>query len=150
VAPIAGFRISSKLDFVHFLEERTSPDACCKIETNQSVILTIRRLCEVPSPSHYSCSGSFSATVSGTNMEKSGVASRRYLDFPTAVEPSRRHCVRRGNRATLTGVNFHQVLNPARWSALEVSRRLLQVLTSTFGGGGTRDIVIDETLERRS
>ena len=44
--------------------------------------------------------------------------------------------------------NFHQVLNRARWSALEVSRRLLQVLMSTFGGG-TIDIVIDETLERR-
>ena len=44
--------------------------------------------------------------------------------------------------------NFHQVLNRARWSALEVSRRLVQVVMSTFGGG-TRDIVIDETLERR-
>ena len=45
---------------------------------------------------------------------------------------------------------FHQVLNRARWSALQVSRRLLQVLVSTFVGGGTLDIVIDETLERRS
>ncbi len=45
--------------------------------------------------------------------------------------------------------NFHQVLNRARWSALEVSRRLLQVLLRAFGGGGTIDIVIDETLERR-
>ena len=48
-----------------------------------------------------------------------------------------------------TGVNFHQVLNRARWSALEVIRRLLQVLRSTLEGGGTLDIVIDETLERR-
>ena len=45
--------------------------------------------------------------------------------------------------------NFHQVLNRARWSTLQVSRRLLQVLSSTFVGGGTIDIVIDETLERR-
>ncbi len=33
--------------------------------------------------------------------------------------------------------NFHQVLNRARWSALEVSRRLVQVLSSIFVGGGT-------------
>lgn len=45
---------------------------------------------------------------------------------------------------------FHQVLNRARWSALEVSRRLLQVLVRTFvEAGGTVEIVIDETLERR-
>jgi len=49
----------------------------------------------------------------------------------------------------LTGVNFHQVLNRARWSALEVSRRLLHVLMSSLVGGGPLDIVIDETLERR-
>src|SRR5215471_10813295 len=70
---------ASKLDFVHFLEERTSTDACCKIEANQSAILSTRRLCNVPSQSHYSCSGSFSATVYGTDMEKSRVASRRHL-----------------------------------------------------------------------
>jgi len=45
--------------------------------------------------------------------------------------------------------NFHQVLNRARWSALAGSRRLVHVLLRTFAGGGTRDIVIDETLERR-
>src|SRR5947207_2123845 len=45
---------------------------------------------------------------------------------------------------------FHQVLNRARWSPLAVSRRLLQVLIQTFvGAGGTIEIVIDETLERR-
>jgi hypothetical protein len=45
---------------------------------------------------------------------------------------------------------FHHVLNRARWSPLEVSRRLLQVLVATFvGAGGTVEIVIDETLERR-
>src|SRR2546428_12453508 len=45
---------------------------------------------------------------------------------------------------------FHQVLNRARWSPLEVSRRLLQVLVGTFvRAGGTVEIVIDETLERR-
>ncbi len=43
----------------------------------------------------------------------------------------------------------HHVLNRARWSSLEVSRRLLQVLVATFvGAGGTVEIVIDETLER--
>ncbi len=45
---------------------------------------------------------------------------------------------------------FHQVLNRARWSPLEVSRRLLQVLVQTFmSAGGTVEIVMDETLERR-
>ena len=45
---------------------------------------------------------------------------------------------------------FHQVLNRARWSPLAVSRRLLQVLVQTFmRAGGTREIVMDETLERR-
>jgi hypothetical protein len=45
---------------------------------------------------------------------------------------------------------FHQVLNRARWSPLAVSRRLLQVLVGTFvSAGGTVEIVIDETLERR-
>ena len=45
---------------------------------------------------------------------------------------------------------FHQVLNRARWSSLAVSKSLLQVLVQTFvGAGGTIEIVIDETLERR-
>src|SRR2546429_7668355 len=45
---------------------------------------------------------------------------------------------------------FHQVLNRARWSALAVSRRLLQLLVHTFVCvGGTAEIVIDVTLERR-
>ncbi len=45
---------------------------------------------------------------------------------------------------------FHHVLNRARWSPFEVSRRLLQVLVGTFvRAGGTVEIVIDETLERR-
>src|SRR2546421_12628476 len=45
---------------------------------------------------------------------------------------------------------FHQVLNRARWSPLAVSRRLLQVLVSTFRqAGGPVEIVMDETLERR-
>src|SRR2546423_1359409 len=33
---------------------------------------------------------------------------------------------------------FHQVLNRARWSSLEVSRRLLQVLVSSFVTAGGR------------
>jgi hypothetical protein len=45
---------------------------------------------------------------------------------------------------------FHQVLTRACWSPLEASRRLLRLLMSTFGqAGGTLDLVIDETLERR-
>lgn len=46
--------------------------------------------------------------------------------------------------------SFHQVLNRARWSSLAVSRRLLEVLVTTFVPAGTSvEIVIDETLERR-
>lgn len=45
---------------------------------------------------------------------------------------------------------FHQVLNRGRWSPLAVSRQLLQIIVETFvQAGGTLDLVIDETLERR-
>ena len=45
---------------------------------------------------------------------------------------------------------FHHVLNRARWSPLQASKRLFQVLVRTFVKiGATVDIVIDETLERR-
>jgi hypothetical protein len=55
-----------------------------------------------------------------------------------------------GQQANASFSTFHHVLNRAHWSALEMSRQLLQVLVRTFvGAGGTLDIVIDETLERR-
>jgi DDE superfamily endonuclease len=45
---------------------------------------------------------------------------------------------------------YHQVLNRAEWSALALSRRLLQLLVRSFVAvGGTVTIVIDEHLERR-
>ena len=45
---------------------------------------------------------------------------------------------------------FHQVLNRARWSPLVVSRQLLTTIVDTFvQAGGTLELVIDETLERR-
>jgi hypothetical protein len=45
---------------------------------------------------------------------------------------------------------FHQVLNRASWSCLTLSRLLLQLLVGSFVEvGGTLQIVIDETLERR-
>jgi hypothetical protein len=45
---------------------------------------------------------------------------------------------------------YHHVLNRARWSALELSRRLLLLLVRTFVvAGGELTFVIDETLERR-
>src|SRR5947209_6943275 len=44
---------------------------------------------------------------------------------------------------------FHQVLNRARWSPLAVSRQLLLLIVETFvPAGESRDLVIDETLER--
>ncbi len=45
---------------------------------------------------------------------------------------------------------FHQALNRARWSPLAVSRQLLTTIVETFvQAGGTLELVIDETLERR-
>ena len=45
---------------------------------------------------------------------------------------------------------YHHVLNRARWSALELSRRVVLLLVRTFvAGGGELTFVIDETLERR-
>jgi hypothetical protein len=46
--------------------------------------------------------------------------------------------------------SFHQALNRARWSPLAASRCLLQLIVETFvQAGGSVDLVIDETLERR-
>ena len=46
---------------------------------------------------------------------------------------------------------YHQVLNRAQWSALELSRRLLHLLLvrTVIAAGGALSFVIDETLERR-
>jgi hypothetical protein len=45
---------------------------------------------------------------------------------------------------------FHQALKRARWSPLQASRCLLKLIVETLVQvGGTLDIVIDETLERR-
>ena len=45
---------------------------------------------------------------------------------------------------------YHHVLNRARWSSLQLSRCLLNLLVKTFvQTGGAIEIVIDETLERR-
>jgi DDE superfamily endonuclease len=45
---------------------------------------------------------------------------------------------------------FHHVLNRARWSALELSRRLLRALVGAFlAPGEVVTVVMDETLERR-
>ena len=42
---------------------------------------------------------------------------------------------------------FHQVLNRARWSPLQASRYLLQLIIETFvQAGGTLDIVIDDGM----
>ncbi len=55
-----------------------------------------------------------------------------------------------GNEMEINFSTFHQVLNRARWSPLEVSRQLLSLIIHTFvQSGGTVDLVIDETLERR-
>jgi hypothetical protein len=55
-----------------------------------------------------------------------------------------------GNAQALNWSLFHQVLNRARWSPLALSRQLLLLIVETFvPAGESRDLVIDETLERR-
>src|SRR3954471_5627457 len=44
---------------------------------------------------------------------------------------------------------FHAVFSRARWSALELARRLLLLLVQAFVPRGGLTLVIDETLERR-
>jgi hypothetical protein len=44
---------------------------------------------------------------------------------------------------------YHRVLSRARWSALAVSRVLLQLLILTFAPDGPLVVGIDETVERR-
>ena len=55
-----------------------------------------------------------------------------------------------GNERETSFSTFHQVLNRARWSPLAVSRQLLGLIVETFvEAGGSLELVIDETLERR-
>jgi hypothetical protein len=45
---------------------------------------------------------------------------------------------------------YHHLLNRARWSPMQLSRCMLNVLVETFvQAGGSLELVIDETLERR-
>ncbi len=55
-----------------------------------------------------------------------------------------------GNQMESHFSGFHQVLNRARWSPLAVSRQLLTLIVESFvEAGGSVDLMIDETLERR-
>jgi hypothetical protein len=52
-----------------------------------------------------------------------------------------------GNYRVPNWSSFHQVLNRAQWSQFSVSRQLLVLIVETFvPAGGSRDLVIDETL----
>src|SRR5262249_11770679 len=54
-----------------------------------------------------------------------------------------------GNDQAANWSLFHQVLNRARWSPLEVSRQLLLLIVATcVPAGACVDLVMDETLER--
>jgi hypothetical protein len=55
-----------------------------------------------------------------------------------------------GLHASPSWAKYHHVLNRSAWSALTVSRILLQLVVATFVElGSTVTIVVDETLERR-
>jgi len=45
--------------------------------------------------------------------------------------------------------NYHRVLNRAVWSSLELSRRLLMLLVTTFASVGPIILGLDDTIERR-
>ena len=46
-------------------------------------------------------------------------------------------------------VNYHRVLNRARWSGLEASRILLRLLVTRFASAGPMVLGMDDTIERR-
>jgi hypothetical protein len=55
-----------------------------------------------------------------------------------------------GLEETANFSTYHHLLNRARWSPMQLSRCLLGLLVETFvQAGGSLEIVIDETLERR-
>ena len=54
-----------------------------------------------------------------------------------------------GHTQTADWAKYHHVVNRARWSGLQVSRLLLEVLVATWRPTGQVTIAVDETLERR-
>jgi hypothetical protein len=46
-------------------------------------------------------------------------------------------------------VNYHRVLNRARWSALAARHLLLRLVVTTFAPQGTLGFGLDDTIERR-
>jgi hypothetical protein len=46
-------------------------------------------------------------------------------------------------------VNYHRVLNRARWSALAASQILLRLVVTTFAPQGVLVFGLDDTIERR-
>jgi DDE superfamily endonuclease len=54
-----------------------------------------------------------------------------------------------GKSAAAHFQNYHRVLNRAQWSALDASRRLLELLVDVFVPQGPVVMGIDETMERR-
>jgi hypothetical protein len=54
-----------------------------------------------------------------------------------------------GHTQTADWAKYHHVLNRARWSGLQVSRRLLVLLVATWQLSGQVTVAVDETLECR-
>src|SRR5437763_1457374 len=137
------------LDFVHFWEERRSISRCCKIEADQSSLSSTRRfLMSLPSPI-IAVLAHFEPLFTAPTWKKVVI-----LLIGTLLARGRRTVTaalrQMGHQMNEQFSVFHQVLNRARWSPLEVSRRLLQILVSSLvTAGGSVEIVIDETLERR-
>lgn len=98
---------------------------------------------------HYNPAGTVSPVIYRPHLEEDADAAQRH---PPRTRPSHgdRRLVAHRHEQDPHFSTFHQVLNRARWSPLQASRRLLMRIIETFvPAGGTLDIVIDETLERR-
>src|SRR5436309_14728937 len=142
---IAGLLCST----LYILGERRSSFRCCKIEADKALVSTTRRfLMSFPGPI-ISILAQFEPLFTAPTWKKVII-----LLVGTVLARGRRTVTaalrQMGRQMDNHFSGFHQVLNRARWSPLAVRRRLLQVLVRTFRkAGGTIEIVIDETMERR-
>src|SRR5947209_4367446 len=134
---------------LYIFGERTSRTHCCKIEADQSSLSSNRRLLmSLPSPI-IAILAHFQPLFTAPTWQKAVT-----LLIGTLLARGRRTVTaalrQTGHQMDGHFSLFHQVLNRARWSSLQVSRQLLQVLVNSFvTAGGSVEIVIDETLERR-
>src|SRR5258708_33117313 len=119
-----------------------------KIEADQSILLLRRRFMPLPDPI-IEVLAAFRPLFTAPTWRKLMILLTGTLlaHGRRTVATALRHT---GQERETNFSTFHQVLNRARWSPLAVSRQLLTCMVETFvQAGGTLELVIDETLERR-